>query len=167
MPGFEKGNFVGPTIITDVRPDMKAYKVCPFCSSCVLARMCVRASILPLAQEEIFGPVLLCMSVDTLDEAIKLINSNPYGNGTAIFTNSGAAARKYQHEIDVGQVLSRLASAVFCVVRAAHLRAGGRQRPYPGPAAVLLLHRLPPILHRLHPLLRKGSPSLPSVRAVC
>jgi malonate-semialdehyde dehydrogenase (acetylating)/methylmalonate-semialdehyde dehydrogenase len=80
VPGFEKGNFLGPTVISDVKPNMQAYK------------------------EEIFGPVLLCMSVDTIDEAIKLINSNPYGNGTAIFTNSGAAARRYQHEIDVGQV---------------------------------------------------------------
>lgn len=55
-------------------------------------------------KEEIFGPVLICLSVDTLNEAIQLINNNPYGNGTAIFTNSGAVARKYQHEIDVGQV---------------------------------------------------------------
>jgi malonate-semialdehyde dehydrogenase (acetylating)/methylmalonate-semialdehyde dehydrogenase len=80
VEGFEKGNFVGPTILTDVTPDMTCYK------------------------EEIFGPVLLCMKVNTLDEAIKLINKNSYGNGTAIFTKSGATARKYQHEIDVGQV---------------------------------------------------------------
>jgi malonate-semialdehyde dehydrogenase (acetylating) / methylmalonate-semialdehyde dehydrogenase len=44
------------------------------------------------------------MTADTLDEAIAITNANPYGNGCAIFTNSGAAARKYQHEIDVGQV---------------------------------------------------------------
>lgn len=80
VPGFEKGNFIAPTIITGVKPHMKCYT------------------------EEIFGPVLVCMEVDTLDEAIKLINANPYGNGTAIFTRSGAAARKYQHEIDVGQI---------------------------------------------------------------
>jgi len=80
VPGYEKGNFLGPTVITEVKPNMQVYK------------------------EEIFGPVLICMNVDTLDDAIKLINSNPYGNGTAIFTNSGGAARKYQHEIDVGQV---------------------------------------------------------------
>lgn len=54
--------------------------------------------------EEIFGPVLVSMEVDTLDDAIKLINSNPYGNGTAIFTTNGATARKYTMEIDVGQV---------------------------------------------------------------
>lgn len=74
------GNFLGPTILTDVKPEMVCYK------------------------EEIFGPVLLCMSVETLDDAIELINSNPYGNGTAIFTNSGPTARKFQYEIDVGQV---------------------------------------------------------------
>lgn len=80
VPGFEKGNFIGPTVITDVTTDMTCYK------------------------EEIFGPVLVCLKVDTLDDAIQLINRNPYGNGTAIFTRSGAAARKYQHEIDVGQI---------------------------------------------------------------
>jgi malonate-semialdehyde dehydrogenase (acetylating) / methylmalonate-semialdehyde dehydrogenase len=53
---------------------------------------------------EIFGPVLSIVSVDTLDEAIDLINNNPYGNGVGIFTQSGAAARKFQNEIDVGQV---------------------------------------------------------------
>eukprot|EP01114_Cavostelium_apophysatum_P008243 TRINITY_DN205_c0_g1_i1.p1 TRINITY_DN205_c0_g1~~TRINITY_DN205_c0_g1_i1.p1 ORF type:complete len:530 (-),score=146.12 TRINITY_DN205_c0_g1_i1:51-1640(-) len=80
VSGFEKGNFVGPTIITGVKPHMKCY------------------------QEEIFGPVLVCLEANSIDEAIKLVNENPYGNGTAIFTNSGAFARKYQHEIDVGQV---------------------------------------------------------------
>lgn len=80
VSGFENGNFVGPTILTDVRPDMLCYR------------------------EEIFGPVLLCLSVDTLDDAIKLINANPYGNGTAIFTTNGATARKFTQEIDVGQV---------------------------------------------------------------
>ena len=80
VPNYEKGNFVGPTILANVTPNMLCYK------------------------EEIFGPVLLCTTVDTLDDAIKLINRNPYGNGTAIFTNSGATARKFQTEIDVGQV---------------------------------------------------------------
>jgi len=54
--------------------------------------------------EEIFGPVLICMKAETLDDAISITNNNPYGNGTAIFTRSGAAARKFQHEVDVGQV---------------------------------------------------------------
>eukprot|EP00475_Leptophrys_vorax_P002387 TRINITY_DN11330_c0_g2_i1.p1 TRINITY_DN11330_c0_g2~~TRINITY_DN11330_c0_g2_i1.p1 ORF type:complete len:410 (-),score=25.90 TRINITY_DN11330_c0_g2_i1:204-1364(-) len=80
VPGYERGNFVGPTILADVGEGMECYR------------------------EEIFGPVLLLQSVDSLDEAIALVNRNPYGNGTAIFTASGAAARKFQTEIDVGQV---------------------------------------------------------------
>ncbi|XP_002734184.1 putative methylmalonate-semialdehyde/malonate-semialdehyde dehydrogenase [acylating], mitochondrial [Saccoglossus kowalevskii] len=80
VQGYEKGNFVGPTILTDVKTNMKCYT------------------------EEIFGPVLVIMSVDTLDEAIQVINSNPYGNGTAIFTTNGATARKFTNEIDVGQI---------------------------------------------------------------
>lgn len=55
-------------------------------------------------KEEIFGPVLVALSVDTLDEAVDLINANNYGNGTAIFTTNGATARKFTNEIDVGQV---------------------------------------------------------------
>ena len=77
---YSKGNFVGPTVMTDMNTDMTAYK------------------------EEIFGPVLNCLVVDTMDEAIEIINNCPYGNGTAIFTQSGAAARHFQHHIDVGQV---------------------------------------------------------------
>jgi len=80
VPGYEKGNFVGPTVLHGVKKDMECYR------------------------EEIFGPVLCSMEVDTLDDAIDLINSNPYGNGTAIFTTNGATARKYTQEIDVGQV---------------------------------------------------------------
>lgn len=55
-------------------------------------------------REEIFGPVLVVLQADNLDEAISLVNQNPYGNGTAIFTSNGATARKYTHEVDVGQV---------------------------------------------------------------
>jgi malonate-semialdehyde dehydrogenase (acetylating) / methylmalonate-semialdehyde dehydrogenase len=77
---YEKGNFVGPTIISDVRPDMEIYTT------------------------EIFGPVLLVMTVNTLEDAIALTNANPFGNGVALFTQSGAAARKFQSAIDVGQV---------------------------------------------------------------
>jgi len=80
IPGYPKGNFIAPTILTDVTPSMDVYK------------------------EEIFGPVLITMSVPTFEDAVKLINENPYGNGTAIFTNSGGIARRYQHEIDVGQI---------------------------------------------------------------
>lgn len=54
--------------------------------------------------EEIFGPVLVVLEADTLDDAISMVNNNPYGNGTAIFTTNGATARKYTHEVDVGQV---------------------------------------------------------------
>ncbi|SHG59812.1 malonate-semialdehyde dehydrogenase (acetylating) / methylmalonate-semialdehyde dehydrogenase [Hydrocarboniphaga daqingensis] len=80
VPGYEKGNFVGPTIFAGVKPGMSIY------------------------DQEIFGPVLIIVETDTLDEAIELINRNPNGNGTAIFTQSGAAARKFQEDIDVGQV---------------------------------------------------------------
>merc|ERR1712025_339647 len=80
VAGVPQGNFIGPTIITDVTSDMECYK------------------------EEIFGPVLLCKAVDTLDDAIEFTNSNPWGNGTAVFTNSGAAARKFTSEVDCGQV---------------------------------------------------------------
>jgi malonate-semialdehyde dehydrogenase (acetylating)/methylmalonate-semialdehyde dehydrogenase len=55
-------------------------------------------------REEIFGPVLVILKVNSLDDAINTINSNMYGNGTAIFTTNGATARKFTQEIDVGQV---------------------------------------------------------------
>ena len=80
VPGYEKGNFVGPTLFSGVTTDMQIYT------------------------QEIFGPVLVVLEVDTLDQAIALVNANPFGNGTGLFTQSGAAARKFQAEIDVGQV---------------------------------------------------------------
>ncbi len=80
VPGYEDGNFVGPTIFSGVKPEMEIY------------------------HQEIFGPVLCVMGAATLDEAIAIINANPNGNGTALFTQSGAAARKFQEDIDVGQV---------------------------------------------------------------
>jgi malonate-semialdehyde dehydrogenase (acetylating) / methylmalonate-semialdehyde dehydrogenase len=80
VSGFENGNFIGPTIFSGVTPGMKIYTT------------------------EIFGPVMVIVSVPTLNDAIELINKNPFGNGTGIFTQSGAAARKFQNEIDVGQV---------------------------------------------------------------
>ena len=80
VEGFPDGNWVGPTLFTDVTPEMSIYR------------------------EEIFGPVLCILAMDTLDDAIAFINQHPCGNGTSIFTASGAAARKYQHEIEVGQV---------------------------------------------------------------
>jgi malonate-semialdehyde dehydrogenase (acetylating)/methylmalonate-semialdehyde dehydrogenase len=80
VPGYERGFFVGPTVVDDVRPDMDVYR------------------------EEIFGPVLSVLRTDDVDEAISLINSNPYGNGTAIFTNSGEAARRFQRGVNVGMI---------------------------------------------------------------
>ncbi len=80
VEGYESGNWIGPTMFSNVTTDMAIYK------------------------EEIFGPVLCCMEADDLDEAIELVNNSPYGNGTSIFTASGGAARKYQHHIEVGQV---------------------------------------------------------------
>ena len=80
VAGYDNGNFIAPTVFSGVKPEHVIYK------------------------EEIFGPVLVLVSVDTLDEAITLVNANPYGNGTGLFTQSGAVARKFQNEIDVGQV---------------------------------------------------------------
>jgi malonate-semialdehyde dehydrogenase (acetylating)/methylmalonate-semialdehyde dehydrogenase len=80
VDGHERGFFLGPTLFDHVTPEMTIYK------------------------DEIFGPVLIVLRVDTLDEAIALVNRNPYGNGTAIFTNSGGAARRFEHEIEVGMV---------------------------------------------------------------
>jgi malonate-semialdehyde dehydrogenase (acetylating) / methylmalonate-semialdehyde dehydrogenase len=80
IPGSESGFFLGPTLFDRVTPEMTIYK------------------------EEIFGPVLVVLRVDTLEQAIALVNRNPYGNGTAIFTNSGGAARRFEDEIEVGMV---------------------------------------------------------------
>ncbi|WP_336711348.1 CoA-acylating methylmalonate-semialdehyde dehydrogenase [Arthrobacter sp. USHLN218] len=76
----ENGFFVGPTVIDHVRREMSAYR------------------------EEIFGPVLAVVRVDSIDEALEIINSNPYGNGTAIFTSSGAYARAFTRGVKVGMV---------------------------------------------------------------
>lgn len=80
VPDHEGGFFVGPTLFDHVTPEMDIYR------------------------EEIFGPVLGVVRLQSLDEAIALINRNPYGNGTAIFTRSGAAARRFENEIEVGMV---------------------------------------------------------------
>ncbi|EPS40998.1 hypothetical protein H072_5154 [Dactylellina haptotyla CBS 200.50] len=77
---YPNGNFVGPTILADVTTEMKCY------------------------QEEIFGPVLVCLNVETLEDAIELINKNKYGNGVAVFTQSGATAGRFQKDIEAGQV---------------------------------------------------------------
>ena len=80
VPGHEDGFFVGPTVIDQVQPTMDVYT------------------------EEIFGPVLSVVRADDVDSAINLINSNPYGNGTAIFTSSGEAARRFQRGVKVGMI---------------------------------------------------------------
>ncbi len=80
VEGYPDGNFVGPTILAGVTSEMSVYR------------------------QEIFGPVLVVMTAATLDEAIALVNANPNGNGVALFTQSGAAARHFQENIDIGQV---------------------------------------------------------------
>jgi malonate-semialdehyde dehydrogenase (acetylating)/methylmalonate-semialdehyde dehydrogenase len=74
------GFFLGVSLIDDVKPEMDCYR------------------------DEIFGPVLTVTRVATYDEALKLVNANPYGNGTAIFTRDGGAARQYQFDVNVGMV---------------------------------------------------------------
>jgi len=80
VPGYASGNFVGPTIFDGVTEDMSIYK------------------------EEIFGPVLCVVGVDTLEDAVAFINRNPNGNGVALFTQDGGAARYFQNNVDVGQI---------------------------------------------------------------
>lgn len=77
---FPNGYFVGPTVITGVKPGMKCY------------------------DQEIFGPVLVVVDTESVDAAIEFVNKNPYGNGAAMFTQSGAIAYKFQQEIEAGQV---------------------------------------------------------------
>jgi malonate-semialdehyde dehydrogenase (acetylating)/methylmalonate-semialdehyde dehydrogenase len=57
-----------------------------------------------IAQEEVFGPVLAVINVATLDEAIAIVNASRFGNGTSIFTESGASVRRYQHEVQAGMI---------------------------------------------------------------
>nr|WP_042180807.1 CoA-acylating methylmalonate-semialdehyde dehydrogenase [Kibdelosporangium sp. MJ126-NF4]CEL14601.1 Methylmalonate-semialdehyde dehydrogenase [Kibdelosporangium sp. MJ126-NF4]CTQ96770.1 Methylmalonate-semialdehyde dehydrogenase (EC 1.2.1.27) [Kibdelosporangium sp. MJ126-NF4] len=80
IDGAAGGFWLGPTLFDQVRTDMSIYT------------------------DEIFGPVLSVMRAPSYDEALDLVNSNPYGNGTAIFTNDGGAARRFQNEVEVGMV---------------------------------------------------------------
>ena len=80
VPDLPRGNFVGPTIFDNVKPGMR------------------------IATEEIFGPVLSVMRAATLDEAIEMANSSPYGNGASIFTGSGGAAREFRNRIECGMI---------------------------------------------------------------
>ena len=78
--GADDGFWLGPTLFDKVTPEMTLYT------------------------DEIFGPVLSVVRVQSYDEALTLVNDHPYGNGTAIFTNDGGAARRYQNEVEVGMV---------------------------------------------------------------
>jgi malonate-semialdehyde dehydrogenase (acetylating)/methylmalonate-semialdehyde dehydrogenase len=80
VAGHENGFFVGPCLFDRVTPDMAIYR------------------------DEIFGPVLGIVRTSTYDEALQLVNASPFANGVAIFTNDGGAARRFQHEVDVGMV---------------------------------------------------------------
>jgi malonate-semialdehyde dehydrogenase (acetylating)/methylmalonate-semialdehyde dehydrogenase len=80
VPGHENGFFLGPTLFDRVTPEMSIYR------------------------DEIFGPVLVVLRARDFDEALDLVNRNPYGNGTALFTRSGAAARRFQNEVEAGMV---------------------------------------------------------------
>src|ERR1700677_4066039 len=80
VPGYERGNFVGPTVVDRVRPGMDVY------------------------DEEVFGPLLGIVRAETLDDALHLIADNPYGNGAAIFTRSGGASRRFVREVEAGMV---------------------------------------------------------------
>ncbi|MFJ9243972.1 CoA-acylating methylmalonate-semialdehyde dehydrogenase [Streptomyces sp. NPDC101776] len=80
VDGHEDGFFTGPSLLDHVTTEMDAYKV------------------------ELFGPVLAIVRAESLDQAIELINANPYGNGTALFTASGEAARTFQRKIKVGMI---------------------------------------------------------------
>lgn len=79
-PEHKNGYFIGPTIIDKVTPDLECY------------------------QEELFGPVLCIMRAKDFNSAIELVNNNPYGNGASIFTKSGAIARKFENDIEAGNV---------------------------------------------------------------
>jgi malonate-semialdehyde dehydrogenase (acetylating)/methylmalonate-semialdehyde dehydrogenase len=80
IPDHEQGYFVGPTLFDRVKPEMKIYR------------------------DEIFGPVLSVVRAEHFTDAVDLVNANPYANGTAIFTNDGGAARRFQREIQVGMI---------------------------------------------------------------
>ena len=110
------GFFLGVSLLDEVTPEMDAYR------------------------DEIFGPVLSVVRVDTYDEALRLINDNPYGNGTAIFTRDGGVARQFQFDVEAGH--------------------GRDQRPDPGPGRLLLVRRLERLALRRQPHLRPGGDPL-------
>jgi malonate-semialdehyde dehydrogenase (acetylating) / methylmalonate-semialdehyde dehydrogenase len=80
VEGHDQGFYLGPCLFDHVAPEMTIY------------------------QEEIFGPVLSMLRTDDYEDAVELVNANPYGNGVAIFTNDGGTARRFQHEVQIGMV---------------------------------------------------------------
>ncbi len=80
VPGHEEGFWIGPTLFDRVTPEMSVYR------------------------DEIFGPVLVLLRADTFEEALELVNSNPYGNGSAIFTADGRTAREFEQRVQTGMV---------------------------------------------------------------
>jgi malonate-semialdehyde dehydrogenase (acetylating)/methylmalonate-semialdehyde dehydrogenase len=80
VPSYEKGFFIGPTVFTDVKPAMKIHET------------------------EIFGPVVVILKAQTLDEAIKIINDHEYGNGASIYTQNGHWARRFKLEVECGMI---------------------------------------------------------------
>ena len=117
VDGATEGFWVSPTLFDKVTTEMSIYT------------------------DEIFGPVLSVLRVTGYDEGLQLINSNPYGNGVAIFTNDGGAARRFQNEVEVGH--------------------GRHQRARPGPGRLLLVRRLEELAVRRYPRPRcRGLPLL-------
>ena len=98
VPGYDDGFFLGPCLVDRVTPSMQVYR------------------------DEIFGPVLSVLRVDDLDQAIDVVNANPYGNGTAIFTRDGSAARRFRRDVHGGD--------------------GRHQRGHPGAHGLLLVRRM-------------------------
>jgi malonate-semialdehyde dehydrogenase (acetylating)/methylmalonate-semialdehyde dehydrogenase len=80
VPGCEGGHFLGPTVFTDVRPGMMIH------------------------QTEIFGPVVVVLRADTFDEAVRILNDHPYGNGASIYTQNGYWARRFKLEVECGMI---------------------------------------------------------------
>ena len=139
--GAEDGFWLGPTLIDHVKPDMSVYT------------------------DEIFGPVLSVIRVESYDEALELVNANPYGNGTAIFTNDGGAARRFQNEVEVGMV----GINVPIPVPMAYYSFGGwkalavRRQPRPRRRGCALLHPRQGCHHPLaRPQPRRHQPRLPA-----
>jgi len=117
VPGHQGGFFIGPCLFDRVKPEMSIYR------------------------DEIFGPVLCTVRVDSYAEAMELVARNPWGNGVALFTNDGGAARKFQQDVEVGMV--------------------GINVPIPGAHGLPLLRRLEALVVRRHPRARpRGHPLL-------